>query len=402
MMKRLTQLENIDTQAFAASILLFDKIEMERLITIFSKITIIDYNLKYLIDIILKLHSINAFDNLPKDLDERIKFNTNLIETEIKALTNTTVRDKLSLWFNHVKEINITPQLAENLMYQYCWAEYLHRCSLADSDDMDYKDKLALRPIIPDLEDETIKPITDIVIDTAKKRVFETGVTELDNMVTMEESNFVVIAAPTSMGKSLFMLNQAIMNAKHDKVLYISLEENEQEIKKRINSNTEKLSNNDKELIGNNFFLFCPSTSNPNVILPVVEDKIKSMGIHVVFIDYLQLLKLPECSMFESLREVTRMLKLFGVKNNCLVITASQIRRDAEVLGQSLSSLFGSSSIEFDANVVLLLEAKAKDKTTGPVPMTITVAKNRSGVTGNVSCMVDYQHGRILSNNDIL
>lgn len=221
----------------------------------------------------------------------------------------------------------------------------------------------------------------------------------LDKIVKMRRTNFVVVAARTGIGKSLFMINQAIYNAKKGtRVLYVSLEESDAEVKRRVDAHIAGDKLDDVKKVNSNFFVYAAKVSSPDSIFNQVDKVIDDKGIKVIFFDYLQLMKYPSMHDFDSLRTLTRELKLYATSRNVLVVTASQLKRETELMGTSLTGLFGSSTIEADANAILLMEpvnAQAQ-KIENRCPIVIDVAKNRSGESKKIeSIMVDYSCGHI-------
>jgi replicative DNA helicase len=155
-----------------------------------------------------------------------------------------------------------------------------------------------------------------------------------------------------------------------------------------------------QERVFKNFLIYNPTTSSPDPIFDELESTLKERNIAVIFIDYIQLMKYPKMQDFDSLRVLTRELKLFALRNNVCLITASQTRREAEVLGSSLSTLFGSSTIENDANIIMFLERERagseRVRMSNIVPINIMISKNRSGEQGVVNTEVDYSNGHII------
>lgn len=263
-----------------------------------------------------------------------------------------------------------------------------------------FRDKLNIKPIVPDIGDEEIKCVGDIEEESEEmKEIFGTGIKFLDEVLLMRRTNFVVVAARTSVGKSLFMINQSIYNAKNGiPCIYVSLEESETEVKKRIMSHVRDAKQNEIENVKKNLFIYGAKVSSPDSIFSEVDKAIEEHGLKIVFFDYLQLMKYPNMKDFDSLRELTRELKLYATSRNVLVVTASQLKRETELMGTSLTGLFGSSTIEADANAILLMEPKRKEavRIENKAPIIFNIAKNRSGAVKKIeNIMVDYSNGHI-------
>lgn len=118
--------------------------------------------------------------------------------------------------------------------------------------------------------------------------------------------------------------------------------------------------------------------------------------MRAIIIDYLQLI--PDCregSMNEAsaIGEVTRALKLAAREAKIDIILLSQVNRGVEQRNEkipTLADLRASGRIEEDADIVMFLyRPYYYDTDADPGEMTISLAKNRNGITGLVHCRVD-------------
>lgn len=397
-------LQKFKSEAIVSSTLYYEKQDIEKFVALFSTLTVIDYRLAEYVKIISELFSSGQFDKLPKNPEARRKKAASLVQTKLALIADAEFRSKMESWFNAAVEEDCDIELQEELLYRYCWAEFLDRIEVLDKSKDPFKEKLAVRPIIPDIGEKRIKSLSEIIIPDDEVEngsvVFATGIEELDDMVKMRRTNFVVIAARTTVGKSLFMINQAINLAKNDtKILYVSLEESNTELKKRVLMHIEDASDSDKKKVLDNFVVFTPNNSSPGSVLGEIEVVAKEESIEVVFLDYIQLMKYSGMSDWDSLRSLTRELKLFAIKTNILLVTASQLKREVEYTGSNLAGLYGSSTIEADANVILILEPVRQQnvRMNNTTIVTIVVAKNRSGAQGKVeNITIDYSTGHII------
>lgn len=396
-------LEKVNTEVIATSAIYYDKPNIEKLINTFSSLNIIDFRLSNFIEIITAINSSGGFDRLPKDPEQRKTKNIELIKTRIDSISDSKTRDRISSWFNNACEQEYDIELQNELLYRYVWAEYLDRVLVEDASSSSFKEKLSIKPFIPDLEEKQIKPLCDIDIPDEQEEddeIYDTGIYGLDDIVKMRKTNFVVIAARTTIGKSLFMINQAVnLSSKGTKILYASLEESNVELKKRVllHLGSERKTERAKSVL-NNFHIFTPNNSAPTAILNEITTYITENQINVVFIDYIQLMKYSGMSDWDSLRALTRELKLFAVKNNILLVTASQLKREAELTGSNLTALYGSSTLEADANIIIVLEPVRKQNTRidNTANININIMKNRSGAQGKVeNILIDYSCGHI-------
>lgn len=397
-------LENFNTEVFVSSTIYYEKEDIQRFLESFSNLTVIDFRLAEYIKILEKLMSSGDLDNLPKKPANRKNKIISLVSASIDSIADSKSRDKISTWFNEACEKEYDLELQDELFYRYCWSEFFDRVNREDESDTSFADKLSIRPNIPDIGRKQFQTLEDIVLpsedEDISKQVFPTGISSLDEMVQMRRTNFVVIAARASIGKSLFMINQALHNAASgNKTLYVSLEESDIELKKRMLIHIGAGDKDKYKSINENLIIFTPSNASPSSVLDEIARQVKDKDIKLVFIDYIQLMKYPGMSDWDSLRSLTRDLKLFAIKNNILLVTASQLKREVEYTGSNLASLYGSSTIEADANVVIMLEPVRHQnvRINNTTAIAIIVAKNRTGAQGKIdNVIIDYSRGHII------
>lgn len=394
-------LENFNTDVFVSSTVYYEKQDIEKFLHVFSSLDVIDFRLAKYIEILEKLLTSGSFDNLPKSPNARKKKIIGLVKTSIESISDAKARDKITTWFDNACEQEYDIELQEELLYRYCWSEFCDRIQVEDEDSSSFKDKLAIKPIVPDIGRKLIVPMSDIEADITvdESCIFKTGIDRLDDIVKMCKTNFVVVAARASVGKTLFMVNQAIYDAElGNKILYVTLEESQQEVKVRVMKRIGADNKNAKKIL-DNFIVFTPVTSTPSSVLDEIQRYVKANNISIVFIDYLQLMEYPRMTPTDSLKRLTRELKLFAIKNDILLVTASQLKREVEYTGANLTSLYGSSTIENDANIVIMLEPVRHQniRINNTTAVSIKIAKNRAAAQGEVNdIMIDYAHGCII------
>lgn len=108
----------------------------------------------------------------------------------------------------------------------------------------------------------------------------------------------------------------------------------------------------------------------------------RTLPVRLILVDYLQLVSPSNHTKRDTretqVSEVSRRLKLLAQATDCVVIAASQLKREGSER-PTLSHLRESGAIEQDADVVLLLHP-AEDK---PVSLVdVICAKVRQGETG--------------------
>lgn len=397
-------LEKIKSEVIVSSTLYYEKKDLEKFIALFTSLEIIDPRLSEYVNILSEMLSAGQFDDLFKRPHDRRRQMSEMVRAKISLVPDAKFRAKMESWFEAALAEDFDIELQEELLYRYCWAEFLDKVETMDKSNTSFQEKLSVKPTMPKINEKMVKSLLEIEIpqeeEEAASTVFPTGIDGLDELVKMRRTNFVVVAARTTIGKSLFMINHAINLAKNDtKILYVSLEESNVELKKRVLMHLEGLDAIDKNKVEKNFIVFTPNNSSPNSVLGEIEKITSEQEIAVVFLDYIQLLKYPGMSDWDSLRALTRELKLFAVRANLLLVTASQLKREVEYTGSNLAGLYGSSTIEADANVILILEPVRRQniRQNNTSVIAIMVAKNRSGAQGKLdNILVDYSTGHVL------
>jgi replicative DNA helicase len=228
------------------------------------------------------------------------------------------------------------------------------------------------------------------------------------------------VAGRPGMGKSLHLVNEATHLSKQGyNVIIFSLEMPDKEVTKRMMSiGTQiegyKLDKNilsdDEMLALQKFVINAPNmnihiddTGNIDILYLIAQmkkikmknemkDKTKS-GLDIVFIDYLQLMKLDNENRNIGLGEITRKLKSLSKELDICIVLYSQLNRAVESRGGDkkplLSDLKESGSIEEDSDVVEFIyraekygitENEKGESTVGL--MELITEKNRQGGSG--------------------
>jgi replicative DNA helicase len=121
-------------------------------------------------------------------------------------------------------------------------------------------------------------------------------------------------------------------------------------------------------------------------------------GLDLLIVDYLQLIQ-PRTSsenMVQQITEISRGLKALAKELNIPVLALSQLSRDIDkrdVKIPRLSDLRESGSIEQDADVVMFIYRKDRDRVDTPEEeqnlVEIIVAKHRNGPVGSIQLRFD-------------
>ena len=249
--------------------------------------------------------------------------------------------------------------------------------------------------------------------------------------------SLITLGGGTSTGKTTFAINLALNFAKSRPVLYYSLEMGEEMIQAKIFSNlsytgggmtipsdnflkcydknimTEYQQSKVREELAkheelNQLFIRYPQECNIDYILKEVKlfnDELEKQGKEkaILFVDYLQYLQgNPREDSQTLIKRIQRELKKYTIENDSLVILLIANSRDADTEGKksSISGGRDSSDIEYSSEYNLQLNftewekgerehftSRTELKRQNPRRMTITIHKNRMGMTGE---MIDF------------
>ncbi len=244
-----------------------------------------------------------------------------------------------------------------------------------------------------------------------------TGFSTVDSFLTgLNNSDLIILAANTGVGKTSFALNICANAAKaSDKaVVVFSLEMSNEQLALRLISgealvDSKKLRTgilNDEEwmaiahasktLSKTNIYL----ADSTGITVNEMKAKCRRLGkeIGLVIIDYLQLVSsgVRTDSRVNEVAAISRALKIMAKDLNVPVLCLSQLSRDSDKQGRRprLSDLRESGSIEQDADVVLILYREDKEK---PENVKLLVEKNRHGSIGDIDLHWDGKYTKFTS-----
>jgi replicative DNA helicase len=287
-----------------------------------------------------------------------------------------------------------------------------------------YSEKLGS---IVDVENEERNDITELVDNILeKKQKVESGQSLIEittgynslNWLTdgFHKTELTILAARPAVGKTAAMLNFALRQLKEDiPVLIFSLEMSKNSLYKRLFSiysgveaskiNKGQLNESEiKKIIAAADFLekkrdklFIIDKSSITINDMIVEAKtLKSKGIEIVYIDYLQLLNTESVYKNRAIEmgEISRNLKILAKELDVAVVAIAQLNREVEHRTNkrpNLADLRDSGEIEQNADNVWFLyregyylEQKGEeDKNDSKTELSI--AKHRNGPTGLVN-----------------
>ena len=211
--------------------------------------------------------------------------------------------------------------------------------------------------------------------------------------------NLVILAARPSVGKTTIAMQIAqAASADNNKTLVFSLEMTKKELVQRLLQSTGLVSqyelvthninwDNYERALGmvvNSNLIINDDAYNIHDIRHKIITSVKTQGVKMVMIDYLQLMKgaNPRMSKNDQVGELTSALKQTAKQCNIPIIVLSQLNRASASENRSpqLYDLRDSGAIEQDADIVVMLE-RSKDDMGAIIDNKIDmwIRKNRAG-----------------------
>ena len=266
---------------------------------------------------------------------------------------------------------------------------------------------------VDNIQGQTLKAYMDIenIINHKDELLgLETGLYDLDNFLQgLKNSDFMILAARPSMGKTAFALNIAshLSIKKDTPVVFFSLEMSSNQLIHRIfssrgliplfnlksgnldDAHTQKLIKVSNKL-SQSKLIINDEISNLMSLRSVARKLKRENDIKLIIIDYLQLL---EGTRRENrnleISEISRSLKILAKELDIPIIALSQLSRSVEsrqVKKPMLSDLRESGSLEQDADIVMFLyrEDYYNPETENKNITDVIIAKNRNGPTGTI------------------
>lgn len=224
------------------------------------------------------------------------------------------------------------------------------------------------------------------------------GVDFLDDNLTAEMGDYIVLGGYPSDGKTALALSLAYRQAKDMRVGFFSLETKPTKLFNRIFSSVAQVSGErikhrtlteddhfllekrSEEIRGRKLFLVRSSSMT-------VED-IASYALanrfQAIYIDYLTLIQAPGRTEFDQTTYISKALHRLAQDAGITVVALSQLSRpdSGKIKPPTLSSLRSSGQIEQDADIVLLLYREEPGVLRSR--RILDVAKNKEGRTGRV------------------
>lgn len=253
-----------------------------------------------------------------------------------------------------------------------------------------------------------------------------TGWEELDRMTLgFQRSDFIVVGARTSMGKSAFALEIAKrVSARGHIVAFYSLEMIIAQVYSRLIANLANIrlqslrvgSLHDGQLTRISGYLDEIRRIHLDDTRGITAEYITSemrrlkrqQGLDLVIIDYLQEIKEPNernDNAGSGLHRVCQKIRAAAKECDCAVIGLSQVKREVENRQNKrpmTSDLSGSAAIEAVADGIILLyrdEYYNPDSSDNGI-IEVNLAKQRNGPTGTIKMQYDKDYQKITSKGD--
>jgi len=269
----------------------------------------------------------------------------------------------------------------------------------------------------------TFQPAKEIVSKTieAIEKLYHTkdayigipsGFSELDMLTSgFQNSEFIVIGARPSVGKTALALTMAANMAIHNKfpVGFFTLEMSSMALMQRMLASEARIRSNSLRsgfLKPSDFHKLTEAASKIYEAPLYVEDSPSlrlldlralarrmrhQFNVAIIFIDYLTLITSEnrELARHEQIAEISRSLKALARELDIPVVALSQVRRESEGKQPNLADLRESGSIEQDADVVIFLHRERLSGDGGEdlprnIETDLIVAKQRNGPVGSM------------------
>jgi len=380
---------------------------------------------------ILKLH----IDNSPIDLVTVVQ--ALIKEQNLKKIGGAGYLSKLTGRIGSTENL----QYHFRILQQYWLARYINQtCNEAQLDILTFKkdifeikdqliqkldkttDDIVKKEIVllNDIHKKTIQDAINL-LDNQKSSGVTTGLNRLDKLTNgWQNSDLIILAGRTSMGKTAFALSILLDPVVYQKIpiAFFSLEMSKEQLVGRLQSMLSRINVSQiikkqlniheineilkkcKEL--ENAPLFIDDTANLSILELKTKARklVRENEVKLIVIDYLQLMKsgLKFHNREQEVAEISKGLKALAKELNIPVIALSQLSRGVEVRSGSkkplLADLRDSGQIEQDADMVLFCfrpeyyELKEYDCFGKLLPaeklFVLIVAKHRNGQLGEI------------------
>lgn len=250
-------------------------------------------------------------------------------------------------------------------------------------------------------------------IENPPKNPLKTGWKKFDGLAQMEPEDLVVVEGRPGMGKTAFILSQALSLAKNNnKGIFFSLEMSEKQVINRIMSQMSRISlgylkstegfgelkdeahgrlnlaSTELAKLGDNLNIITGNFT-VNKILEICKVEQEKNELDYIIIDYMQLLgSTVKGSRYEQVTDISISLKKLAKELGIVVIALAQLSREVEKRADKHplpSDLRDSGQIEQDASIIIGLYRQAYyEEEADQELLEVSVLKNRNGGLGTI------------------
>ncbi|TFG61943.1 MAG: replicative DNA helicase, partial [Gemmatimonadales bacterium] len=238
------------------------------------------------------------------------------------------------------------------------------------------------------------------------------GFPALDKLLSgFQDSEFIIIGARPSVGKTALALTMAANISIHRKVPvgFFTLEMSDMAIMQRLIASEARIGSqkirtgmlrpadfkNLTDAAGMIYDAPLWISDTPGMRLLDLRAQARRMrsqlGVKIIFVDYISLINNEHADLprHEQIAEISRSLKALARELTIPIVALSQVTRDVEGKRPTLASIRESGSIEQDADVVMFLHRNRGETSEDPdhannVETELIVAKQRNGPVGTV------------------
>ena len=259
---------------------------------------------------------------------------------------------------------------------------------------------------------QTVEAIEKLYRTKEEYTGIPSGFPALDKLLSgFQDSEFIVIGARPSVGKTALALTMAANISIHRKIPvgFFTLEMSDMAIMQRLIASEARIGSqkirtgmlrpadfkNLTDAAGMIYDAPLWISDTPGMRLLDLRAQARRMrsqlGVRIIFVDYISLINNEHADLprHEQIAEISRSLKALARELTIPVIALSQLTRDVEGKRPNLASIRESGSIEQDADVVMFLH-RNRGETSGDgdhadsVETELIVAKQRNGPVGTV------------------
>ena len=267
---------------------------------------------------------------------------------------------------------------------------------------------------------ETIKSARDFILpvitgienavkNRGKFSGLDTGLQNINDIVDGLQSEYIIIAARASIGKTALGMNMAkYLASQKIPVGYFSLEMSSKALLTRVLSdmatveakalrngfmnekNIQRVCNMGYDLAEYPLYPIDNTRGRFESIIAKSRYMVRCMGVKVIFIDHASLMKYPDRKLqrYEQFSEMSNALQNLQRELNVPLVLLAQLGREAEGKKPTLADLRESGTFEQDADQIWLMHRdRAKNADETMIETEVNIAKNRNGPCGSATLM---------------